>query len=78
MSAEIYAQISAMKDSPKTVLDNYRKGYDILSEMIETYENIEYLITPVNGKLIIKQFDHKSILDMGYFDMLHLAYLFQI
>ena len=71
VSAEIYAQISAMKDSPKTVLDNYRKGYDILTEMIETYENIEYLITPVNGKLIIKQFDHNSILDMGYFDMLH-------
>ena len=47
------------------------KDYDILIEMIGTYENIEYLITPVNGKLIIKRFDHNTILDMGYLDLLH-------
>ena len=71
VNAENRAQISAMKDSPNIVLENYKKGYDILLEIIKTYENIEYLINPVNGKIIIKQFDHCTTLNMGYFDLLH-------
>ena len=59
VNAENRAQIAAMSDSPNTVLGNYKKGYNILLEIIKTYENIEYLVTPVNDKMVFIRMDRK-------------------
>jgi len=67
---EIRAQINEMKRISKNIIENYRDGYQILDEIIKIYSYIEYLITPTNDKLIIKD---TGTLILGYFDLLHMG-----
>jgi len=67
------ALISAMKDNPNTILKKYKDGYEILNKIIETYKNIEYLVTPINDSLIIKDYRGANEIKFGYFNLCHMG-----
>lgn len=52
---------------------NYFCGHCILKEIIETYEYIDYLVTPINDKLVIEEDGIINTFNLGYFDLLHMG-----
>jgi len=66
--------LNAKKDGPEIILNSMKQGYNILTDIIRSYQNIDYLINEYNNEIIFEinhniiniKFDYENIFYLSF------------